>query len=98
MEPGAAPKENRQGIRPGRFGGPMVVSRRRTPAPLVPRAVTVTARYPMAHGSPLHIGDPARIGIADVHKPDWGEPPTILPGEEPVFWACGVTPQAVALE
>jgi len=23
--------------------------------------------------------------------------PTILPGEEPVFWACGVTPQAVAL-
>jgi len=68
------------------------------PAPLVPRAVTVTARYPMAHGSPLHIGDPARIGIADVHKPDWGEPPTILPGEEPVFWACGVTPQAVALE
>jgi len=83
---------------PGRFRGPMVVSMRPIPAPLVPRAVTVTARYPMAHGSPLHIGDPARIGIADVHKPDWGEPPTILPGEEPVFWACGVTPQAVALE
>ncbi|PYM60440.1 MAG: putative hydro-lyase [Candidatus Rokuibacteriota bacterium] len=82
----------------GRFRGPMVVSMRPIPAPLVPRAVTVTARYPMAHGSPLHIGDPARIGIADVHKPDWGEPPTILPGEEPVFWACGVTPQAVALE
>ena len=82
----------------GRFRGPTVVSMRPIPAPLVPRAVTVTARYPMAHGSPLHIGDPARIGIADVHKPDWGEPPTILPGEEPVFWACGVTPQAVALE
>ena len=82
----------------GRFRGPMVVSMRPIPAPLVPRAVTVTARYPMAHGSPLHIGDPARIGIADVYKPDWGEPPTILPGEEPVFWACGVTPQAVALE
>jgi uncharacterized protein YcsI (UPF0317 family) len=82
----------------GCFRGPMVVSMRPIPAPLVPRAVTVTARYPMAHGSPLHIGDPARIGIADVHKPDWGEPPTILPGEEPVFWACGVTPQAVALE
>jgi len=82
----------------GRFRGPTVVSMRPIPAPLVPRAVTVTARYPMAHGSPLHIGDPARIGIADIHKPDWGEPATILPGEEPVFWACGVTPQAVALE
>jgi uncharacterized protein YcsI (UPF0317 family) len=80
----------------GPFRGPTVVSMRPIPAPLVPRAVTVTARYPMAHGAPLHVGDPARIGIADVHKPDWGDPPTILSGEEPVFWACGVTPQAVA--
>ena len=82
----------------GVFRGPTVVSMRPIPASLIPRAVTVTARYPMAHGAPLHIGDPARIGIADVHAPDWGEPPTILAGEEPVFWACGVTPQAVALE
>jgi uncharacterized protein YcsI (UPF0317 family) len=82
----------------GIFRGPMVVSMRPIPAPLVPRAVTVTARYPMAHGAPVHIGDPALIGIADVMKPDWGEPPTLLGGEEPVFWACGVTPQAVALE
>jgi len=82
----------------GIFRGPMVVSMRPIPAPLVPRAVTVTARYPMAHGAPVHIGDPALIGVADVMKPDWGEPPTLLGGEEPVFWACGVTPQAVALE
>jgi uncharacterized protein YcsI (UPF0317 family) len=82
----------------GIFRGPMVVSMRPIPAPLIPRAVTVTARYPMAHGAPVHIGTPARIGIADVQKPDWGEAVTILPGEEPVFWACGVTPQAVALE
>ncbi len=82
----------------GAFRGPMVVSMRPIPAPLIPRAVTVTARFPMAHGAPVHIGDPGRIGIADVHAPDWGEPPTIYPGEEPVFWACGVTPQAVALE
>ena len=82
----------------GMFRGPMVVSMRPIPAPLVPRAITVTARYPMAHGAPVHVGDPARIGIADVHQPDWGEPPTIYPGEEPLFWACGVTPQAVALE
>ena len=82
----------------GIFRGPMVGSMRPVPAPLIPRAVTVTARYPMAHGTPVHIGDPARIGIADVRTPDWGEAVTILPGEEPVFWACGVTPQAVALE
>ena len=82
----------------GIFRGPMVVSMRPIPAPLVPRAVTVTARYPMAHGTPVHIGDPARIGIADVRRPDWGEAVTIHAGEEPVFWACGVTPQAVALE
>jgi len=82
----------------GIFRGPMVVSMRPIPAPLIARAVTVTARYPMAHGAPVHVGTPGQIGIADVHKPDWGEPPTILPGEAPVFWACGVTPQAVALE
>jgi uncharacterized protein YcsI (UPF0317 family) len=82
----------------GIFRGPMVVSMRPIPAPLIPRAVTATARYPMAHGAPVHVGDPARIGIADVHKPDWGDAVTIHAGEEPVFWACGVTPQAVALE
>jgi uncharacterized protein YcsI (UPF0317 family) len=82
----------------GIFRGPMVVSMRPIPAPLIPRAITVTARYPMAHGAPVHIGTPARIGIADLQKPDWGEAVTILSGEEPVFWACGVTPQAVALE
>jgi len=82
----------------GIFRGPMVVSMRPIPAPLIPRAVTVTARFPMAHGAPIHIGNPARIGIADVTRPDWGEPATFYPGEEPVFWACGVTPQAVALE
>ena len=82
----------------GRFHGPMVVSMRPIPAPLVPRAVTVTARYPMAHGAPLHIGDPAAIGIQDLTRPEWGDAAPVLPGEEPVFWACGVTPQAVALE
>jgi uncharacterized protein YcsI (UPF0317 family) len=82
----------------GVFKGPTVVSMRPVAAGLIPRAVTVTARYPMAHGAPVHIGDPSRIGIADIHKPDWGDPATFLPGEEPVFWACGVTPQAVALE
>jgi uncharacterized protein YcsI (UPF0317 family) len=81
----------------GRFHGPMVVSMRPIPAPLVPKAVTVTARFPMAHGAPVHIGDPAAIGIKDVATPEWGDPALFEPGDVPVFWACGVTPQAVAL-
>jgi uncharacterized protein YcsI (UPF0317 family) len=82
----------------GVFSGPMVVSMRPIPRSLIPRAVTVTARYPMAHGAPVHVGRPAHIGIADIGQPDWGDPPALLEGEEPVFWACGVTPQAVALQ
>jgi len=86
------------GCRPaGRFHGPMVVSMRPIPVELVPKAVTVTARFPMAHGAPIHIGDPAKIGITDLDHPDWGDPASFRPGDVPVFWACGVTPQAVAL-
>jgi uncharacterized protein YcsI (UPF0317 family) len=81
----------------GRFRGPMVVSMRPIPAELVPKAVTVTARFPLAHGAPVHIGDPAAIGIRDLEHPDWGDPGIFRPGDVPVFWACGVTPQAVAL-
>ena len=81
----------------GRFHGPMVVSMRPIAAALVPKAVTVTARFPMAHGAPIHIGDPAAIGIKDIGKPEWGDAQEFRPGDVPVFWACGVTPQAVAL-
>jgi uncharacterized protein YcsI (UPF0317 family) len=81
----------------GVFHGPMVVSMR----PMTPenaiRAVQVTSRMPSVHGAPVHIGDPAAIGIRDISKPDFGDPSTIRPGEIPVFWACGVTPQAVAM-
>jgi uncharacterized protein YcsI (UPF0317 family) len=84
--------------RAGIFHGPMVVSMRpMTPSQAV-RAVQVCSRFPRAHGAPLHIGDPAAIGVADLHKPDFGDPVEIRPGEVPVFWACGVTPQAVAME
>jgi uncharacterized protein YcsI (UPF0317 family) len=82
----------------GIFHGPTVVSMRPIPASLVPLAVTVTARYPGVHGAPLHIGDPAGLGIADLAHPDYGDPVPIHPGELPVFWACGVTPQAAAVE
>jgi uncharacterized protein YcsI (UPF0317 family) len=82
----------------GAFRGPMVVSMR----PLSPaQAVTATrvcGRFPRAHGTPIHLGDPAAIGVRDLDKPDFGDPVEIRPGEVPVFWACGVTPQAVAAE
>ena len=81
----------------GQFHGPMVVSMRPIPTGLVSKAVTASARFPGAHGAPVHIGDPAALGIADVNKPDWGDSVGVRAGEVPVFWACGVTPQAVAL-
>ena len=81
----------------GRFHGPMVVSMRPIPGELLPKAVTVTARFPMAHGAPIHIGDPPAIGIRDLGHPEWGDPAVLRPGDVPVFWACGVTPQAVAV-
>jgi uncharacterized protein YcsI (UPF0317 family) len=74
----------------------MVVSMRPLPPQDVPRAVLVTGRYPRAHGAPVHAGDPKAIGVRDLGRPDFGDPQRIEPGEVPVFWACGVTPQAVA--
>ena len=81
----------------GQFAGPMVVSMRPVHRAQIVRAVQVTSRFPATHGAPVHIGDPTAIGIADIARPDFGDPVDIHPGEEPVFWACGVTPQAVAL-
>jgi uncharacterized protein YcsI (UPF0317 family) len=79
----------------GPFAGPMVVSMR----PLKPadaiRAVQITSRFPSVHGAPVHLGLPQSIGIADINKPDYGNAVRINEDEIPVFWACGVTPQAV---
>lgn len=79
----------------GPFAGPMVVSMR----PLKPadaiRAVQITSRFPAVHGAPVHIGKPEQIGIMDISKPDYGDPVEVKSDELPVFWACGVTPQAV---
>ncbi len=80
----------------GPFRGPIVVSMRPIPASRIAEVVRITARIPLAHGAPIHVGEPAAIGIADLNKPDWGAPVEIKEGELPVFWACGVTPQAVA--
>jgi len=77
----------------GRFRGDLVVSMRPlTPADAI-RAVQITSRFPSVHGAPVHIGAPDQIGIGDIARPDFGDPVDIAPGEIPVFWACGVTPQ-----
>jgi len=81
----------------GPFAGPMVVSLRPIPRAELDRVVEVTRRYPAIHGGPVHIGDPSEIGVHDVLAVDWGKPPEIGPDDVPVFWACGVTPQAVAM-
>ncbi len=78
----------------GPFSGPMVVSMRPMRAAAAIRAIQITSRFPNVHGAPVHIGDPALIGIMDIMKPDYGDAVEVLPDELPVFWACGVTPQA----
>ena len=77
----------------GIFSGPMVVSMRPMSEEQARQSAEITANFRKAHGGPVHIGDPAEIGIKDIHKVDFGEAPVIREGEVPVFWACGVTPQ-----
>ena len=78
----------------GPFRGPMVVSMRPMRAAAAIRSIQITSRFPNVHGAPVHIGDPALIGIGDLGRPDYGDAVEVLADELPVFWACGVTPQA----
>jgi uncharacterized protein YcsI (UPF0317 family) len=81
----------------GRLSGPLVVSMRPIPAGLVATAVQVTGRMPQVHGAPVHVGEPAALGVRDLAVPDFGEAVDSEPGDVPVFWACGVTPQAALM-
>jgi uncharacterized protein YcsI (UPF0317 family) len=78
----------------GVFYGPMVVSMRPLNAKDAVRAYEITSRYPRVHGAPVHVGDPSVLGIGDLQRPDYGDAVEVKPDETPVFWACGVTPQA----
>lgn len=75
----------------GVFSCPLVVTMRPVPAGMLDAAVKVTHLNPLAHGAPIHIGDPALLGIQDLSRPDYGEPVELQPGDVTVFWACGVT-------
>jgi uncharacterized protein YcsI (UPF0317 family) len=79
----------------GVFAGPLVVSMRPLKAADAIRAIQITTRFPSVHGAPVHLGDPRQIGIRDLSSPDYGDPVEVADDEIPVFWACGVTPQAV---
>ena len=79
----------------GPFHGPLVVSMRPMSPANARRAVEITGRYPRVHGAPVQVGEPEKLGIADLDKPDYGDTVPMKPGEVPVFWACGVTPQSV---
>ncbi len=81
----------------GRLHGELVVSMRPIPPGRVAEAAMISGRFPAVHGAPVHVGDPAQIGINDIRAPDFGDPVRIEPGEIPVFWACGVTPQAAVM-
>jgi uncharacterized protein YcsI (UPF0317 family) len=79
----------------GRLSGKLIVSMRNFTVPNAIRAIEITSRYPRVHGAPVHFGDPAAIGIADINCPEFGGEPDIRTDEVPLFWACGVTPQSI---
>jgi uncharacterized protein YcsI (UPF0317 family) len=81
----------------GRLSGPLVVSMRPVPGAQVVHAVQVTGRMPQVHGAPVHVGSPASLGVADLGSPDFGDAVEPEEGDVPVFWACGVTPQAALI-
>ena len=90
-------RSNIDTVAAGPFKGPMVVSMRAIDRDLLSEVTEISREFPMAHGSPVHWGDPGQIGIGDIDLPDWGDTSPIGDGQIPVFWACGVTPQ-VAIE
>lgn len=90
-------RSNIETVPSGPFGGPMVVSMRAVSKDRIDDVAVISRRFPLAHGAPVHWGDPAEIGIRDVTRPDWGNASPIEEDQIPVFWACGVTPQ-VAIE
>ncbi|MCX5260439.1 putative hydro-lyase [Streptomyces canus] len=81
----------------GRLHGPMVVSMRPVPPQHLAAALRESSLLPAVHGSPVHCGDPSALGIDDLDRPDFGDPVHAEPDDIPVFWACGVTPQAAVM-
>jgi len=77
----------------GPFAGPLVVSMRPMSPQHIALVTEISGGMPLAHGAPIHVGDPQKLGISDLKQPEFGDAVTVRPGEVPVFWACGTTPQ-----
>lgn len=87
----------------GRFHGHMVCSCRAfSSSHHAVRAVQISSRHIAFHGPPVHIGNPAVIGVNNIGKPDAFIPPWPTPPPEPhevvMFWGCGITPQNVVMQ
>jgi len=82
----------------GSLHGNVVVSMKPISCMDIAKEVEITSKFPQAHGGPLCVGSPESIGITDLSIPDWGDSVDVLPGELPVFHACGVTPQQVLMD
>jgi uncharacterized protein YcsI (UPF0317 family) len=76
----------------GPIRGELIVSMRPIPEDQVPLVRDITSQHPVAHGGPVHVGDPHALGITDLDRPDFGDSVEVRAGEVPVFWACGLTP------
>ena len=88
-------RSNIDTVASGPFKGPMVVSMRPVDRDCIPQVMKICKKFPVAHGTPVHWGDPGEIGIGDINVPEWGDASPIGEGQVPGFWACGVTPQVV---
>lgn len=77
----------------GRFGGKLIVSMRSFNAKDAIRAIQITSSFPAVHGAPVHIGDPEPIGVNLARRYQNVGSGHVAPGELPLFWACGLTPQ-----
>jgi uncharacterized protein YcsI (UPF0317 family) len=90
-------RTDRPSVPVGPFGGPLVASMRPFAQSEVATVTAVTGRFPRVHGAPIHVGDPSALGIADLAKPDFGEPIPMSDEDVPLYWGCGLTALA-ALE
>ena len=91
-------RTNIPAVKAGPFSGDVVASMRMIDEGRVEEAIAISRQFPLAHGAPIHVGSPDAIGIIDLAKPDWGDAVPSLPGQVPVFWACGVTPQVAIVD
>lgn len=82
----------------GPFEAPLIVTMRSFTPQNAIRAIQITSRFPNVHGAPVHIGDPAQIGVDLAKRYQNVGDPTVGEDEIPVFWACGLTPQFAVMK